>query len=497
MSVIRRRLFMIVILILIIVPLTAFDISAQEAHPLFKADRVSTLSVTLEESDLTAMLSEPLAKQTYPASMRFQGRTWSNLTIRTKGNSSLTATAKNDSLRFSFSLDLNDLVKTQNWSGVTEINLNNQFADPSRLREFLAYQLMEEAGLPAPRHGYVELELNGRPWGLYLAVESLDEHFIRRHMGSEAGGTLYKPAGKGGDLVWRGATRSHYSGIETEFGVRDQAALYELMQTLTHADSANQAGPIDSESKRSHSEALERVLDVDSFIKYLAFNTLIVNLDSYQGYFHHNYYLFERDGRFTFFPWDFDMAFGGLTIGQLEMSGYSTGLPIDEPIDGSLNGRPLVTAILRQPAFLQQYHDEIRRLLQTGLEPRAFAERAVKTQTMIEPFVLRDPQPFFTVQQFRQALYSSVDRVPGLLAFHDARVQHVRWQLEGKVPRIHDGSRKRWPIPPTPRAPFNTKEVERAERAGLPQTTIALCIFILTFLAMNNFYRYKNRRYPK
>jgi hypothetical protein len=52
-------------------------------------------------------------------------------------------------------------------------------------------------------------------------------------------------------------------------------------------------------------------LDLDSFLRFLAVNAMVVNLDSFLG-FGHNYYLYLRPDtdQFVFIPWDLDLAFG-------------------------------------------------------------------------------------------------------------------------------------------------------------------------------------------
>lgn len=50
-------------------------------------------------------------------------------------------------------------------------------------------------------------------------------------------------------------------------------------------------------------------LDVDAFLRFIAANVLLSNLDSYLGY-GHNYYLYLVPGtnKFAFIPWDLDLS---------------------------------------------------------------------------------------------------------------------------------------------------------------------------------------------
>ena len=50
----------------------------------------------------------------------------------------------------------------------------------------------------------------------------------------------------------------------------------------------------------NHTDTIEEILDVDKALWMLAFNVVMVNLDSYSGSFAQNYYLY-RDNKERFF----------------------------------------------------------------------------------------------------------------------------------------------------------------------------------------------------
>ena len=59
---------------------------------------------------------------------------------------------------------------------------------------------------------------------------------------------------------------------------------------------------------------IEKHVDIDAIMKYMAVQTMVVNLDGLTGNNTHNFYLYESDGRISLIPWDYDLAFGGLMI---------------------------------------------------------------------------------------------------------------------------------------------------------------------------------------
>jgi len=60
------------------------------------------------------------------------------------------------------------------------------------MKDYLCYQMMGYFGVNAPLCSYVSITVNGEAWGLYLAVEGVEESFLERNFGSDYG-QLYKP----------------------------------------------------------------------------------------------------------------------------------------------------------------------------------------------------------------------------------------------------------------------------------------------------------------
>ena len=60
------------------------------------------------------------------------------------------------------------------------------------MKDYLTYRLMHEFGVDSPLCSYVYITVNGQDWGLYLAVEGVEESFLTRNYGNEYG-ELYKP----------------------------------------------------------------------------------------------------------------------------------------------------------------------------------------------------------------------------------------------------------------------------------------------------------------
>lgn len=60
------------------------------------------------------------------------------------------------------------------------------------MKDYLVYQMMNDFGVDSPLCSFVYITVNGEDWGLYLAVEAVEDSFLARNYGSDTG-DLYKP----------------------------------------------------------------------------------------------------------------------------------------------------------------------------------------------------------------------------------------------------------------------------------------------------------------
>ena len=161
---------------------------------LFSQKRVHTVDILLEdwEGFLAACVNEEYAACT----VVIDGERFANVGIRGKGNTSLTTVASMDSERYSFKLEFDHYDSTKSYYGLDKLSLNNLIQDNTMMKDFLTYRLMNQLGAAAPLCSYVQIRVNGEVWGLYLAVEAIEESFLLRNYGNDYG-ELYKPDSMG------------------------------------------------------------------------------------------------------------------------------------------------------------------------------------------------------------------------------------------------------------------------------------------------------------
>ncbi len=405
--------------------------TANQDAVVFDNTQVESLYITLDAADWQDMLTNATAEENHPASVTYKGVTLDNIAIRTKGNSSLTSVANSGGTRFSFKLDTNEYVDGQRLLNRKKLNLNNQFKDPTYIREHLSYALLREMDVPAPSTSFVNLYINGELHGLYGLVEQVDDAFLANHY-SDASGDLYKPDatgiinGQGHTLAWFGDEFSSYTAVElkTNEDSSDNLAFLHFVDVLNH--------------QGEDTNALTQVVDVDAVLRYLAVSTVMGNLDSYQGSLAHNYYLYENNQVFSVIPWDMNQSFGSFAMGCT--SEEVLNLYLDEPTSGALADRPLIAQLLQHDFYREQYHEYIQLLIDYGLEAASFAQQADNITQLIRDAVYNDPTAFYSPSEFEAGLTQAIGDVPGLLSFAEERVNRIQQQLNGTLPASGDGS---------------------------------------------------------
>lgn len=358
----------------------------------FNRDEVMDINIEINEKDLEEMYENAMSEESKVASITVNGDEYSNISIRPKGNSSLSTVVGSDSNRYSFKINFDEYISGQSMEGLTQLNLNNNYSDPTYMREFITYSIMENMGMATPQFAYAKVSINGEYHGLYLAVESILEPYLENNFGNITG-DLYKAlSGSGSTLEYKGDDEKNYKGLEVKSDRKsaDWSKLTKMMKALESG------------------EDIEKYLDVDSALKYIAANTALLNLDSYQGNFGHNYYLYEQDGVFTILPWDMNMSFGGFMMGASK-DGNEQPIYIDTPTTGNISQRPLVAKLLENEEYKERYHGYLEEIVENYLSSDYMENMTSKLHSLIASYVKEDPTAFYTYEQFEANIKSSIE----------------------------------------------------------------------------------------
>ncbi|MFC2072348.1 CotH kinase family protein [Chloroflexota bacterium] len=408
-----------------------------ESEP-FITDRVVEVRIVMKEADWHNCQVNALKEQYVPADFWFDGELVPDVAVRPKGNSSLEFVVRDGSPRLSLKVDFNLLNPVRTFRDLKKLNFHNGFRDPTFIRERLAYELFAQMGVPAPRTSHVDLWVNDTHLGLYTQVEQIDQTFLSRHF-AKANGNLYKPMLPAAYLNW---TEKDYKeqqtkladigldylkrmGLRTNENNPDHSTLFCFLEVLNN------------EPDETFPDEIEKVLDVDETLRFIAVATLIGYYDSYIG-LGHNYYLYEVDGRFTIIPWDLNETFATYkcSISRKDVVNFY----IDEPTCSPLEERPLVKRLLSHQPYLDTYHRYLESMLDGPFFFESMESRIDQVADLIRPFVESDGLKFFPISDFERNLINDVGRFIGLKAFVVERSSSVRRQLDGERPSAGNGS---------------------------------------------------------
>ena len=407
--------------------------------------------------------------------------------IRAKGNTSLSAVSSYGNDRYSFKLEFDHYDNANTYYGLDKLSLNNIIQDNTYMKDFLSYQMMDAFGVNAPLCSYAYITVNGEDWGLYLAVEGVEESFLTRNYGNGYG-ELYKPdstsmgggRGNGGNFSMGALPVSEDSADTAE---PDSGS---AVQTLTSSENASQNDSFpfllngrekeggmggrsmgDSDvsliytddeyesysnifdnAKTDVTDAdkdrliaalktineggdIESAVDIDKVIRYFIVHHFVCNFDSYTGSMIHNYYLYEEGGKLSMIPWDYNLAFSGF-----QSAGSATDLvnyPIDTPVSGgTVDSRPMLAWIFNSEEYTSQYHALFAEWISSYFDSGIFEEFFDAVSAMIAPYVQSDPTKFCTYDEFEQG-------VETLRSFCLLRAESISGQLDGSIPSTSDG----------------------------------------------------------
>ena len=179
----------------------------------------------------------------------------------------------------------------------------------------------------------------------------------------------------------------------------------------------------------SEGEDIESVVNIEQVIRYFVVHNFVVNGDSYTGSMIHNYYLYEEDGQLEMIPWDYNLAYGTF-IGSNAQGSVND--PIDSPVSGGTDDRPMIDWIFSNETYTNQYHEYFNEFLNTVFESGWFTQLVDNTTKLIAPYVEKDPSKFCTYEEFELGAET-------IKQFCLLRAESVAGQLEGTIPSTSEG----------------------------------------------------------
>ena len=204
---------------------------------LFDRSRVHTIDIVMDDWD--DLIENATGETYYDCAVVIDGESYKNVAIRGKGNTSLSSVAQMNSDRYSFKLEFDHYQNGRSYHGLDKLCLNNIIQDNTYMKDYLAYVMMDEFGVSAPLCSFVFITVNGEDWGLYLAVEGVEDSFLERNYNSS--GELYKP-----DSMSNGGGRGNGRDFDMDKFMEENE--FEDSDSV----SSNEAAPSDEEQPDSN-----------------------------------------------------------------------------------------------------------------------------------------------------------------------------------------------------------------------------------------------------
>ena len=442
---------------------------------LFDTSSVLEVNILMDETDWNDMLANATAEEYYQCDVEIGGTTFYRVAIRPKGNTSLTSIANDPTTdRYSFKLEFDHYVDGQTCFGLDKLILNNNYADATNMKEALIYDMYQYLGADASLYNYAKLSVNGEYWGVYLALEAVEDSFLLRNYGVQDG-ELYKPDsmniggggdpggdfkaddmdfenmtppdmdredapqppdssgerpaenfdfpdGKGGSSMGGGGADLNYTD--------DELDSYETIWDgeITDTTKADHKRVVTALKNISEGNDLEDYMDVDNLLRYMAVHVFSVNEDSLSGMMAHNYYLYEAGGKLNLIPWDYNLALGGMG-----RSNDATSV-VNSAIDNAFSGTSFFDTLMADEAYHSQYYAYLQQLVSEYIGGGGFDAFYERVRSQIDALVETDPTAFYSYDEYLTAAETLYQVVK-------LRGQSIQGQLDGTIPSTEAAQR--------------------------------------------------------
>ncbi|MCC6815038.1 MAG: CotH kinase family protein [Saprospiraceae bacterium] len=353
----------------------------------FQLNKIRRIELEFDQVDYWAKLTANYQSKTdLPARLIHDGKKYENVGVRFKGQTSY---QRVPGMKKSFNITLDYGDSTQNLKGYETINLNNSFEDNSFAREVL-YENITRPFAPSLKANYVHLFINGQDWGLYPCVQALDGDYQKEWFLSNEGArwrcerTTPGGGGPGGNFG-AGTSTLNYLG--------DDPNLYTPHYTLkrTTIDDpweklAEMTKVLNTVPLSELEDTLNKVLDIDRALWFLAKEILFGDDDSYINKGGMDYYCIYQKDMDRFVPLEYDA--------NSVMSGNTSNWSLF--LKESDSRFPLANRLFAVPALRQRYLAHFRILFNKALDSLNFVNSVNSIYGMIDTLVQADPKKLMT-----------------------------------------------------------------------------------------------------
>jgi len=352
--------------------------SIVEYEEYFNQNKINSVNIKIDPNEWNNLIDNASKEEYHNADVVINGEVYEDIAVRTKGFSSLSMVESTGSDRFSFRLNMDKNNKQQSFHGLTDISLNNFYSDPSHMRDIICYNAMAYLDGISPYVSYTNLYVNDTLFGFYLFLEIPEESLAKRSSYSNDV-NLYKAESTDCTLL----PNSNPAGFELKYGNDENLDNIKLL--------ISEINKVDTTNYKN----IENLIDVESFLKGWAINSVCGNFDTYSGFSAKNYYLLYDNGIFKYVNWDYNLSIGGYMD-----NGASYSADVNTPLyQVTMDQRPLIGKLLAVNEYKQIYLDYVKQLVKYF---ENIETEITQRKTFIKPYVMADPRPFFSIDIFEK-----------------------------------------------------------------------------------------------
>ncbi|MBX9681458.1 MAG: CotH kinase family protein [Gemmataceae bacterium] len=322
--------------------------SKKEAAELFSGGKVLEIAIEIAPKEMDALRREP--RKYAKATIKEGGKVYTDVGIHLKGAA---GSFRGVDDKANFTLNMDKFNDGQSFHGLDKWHLANSLQDPSYLNEWICGEMFRDVGVPASRVAHATVTVNGQKRGLYYIKEGYDTVWIKRNFGS-ADGNFYD----GGFCREIDQPLQKLSGKND---VPDQKDVKALLEAAREGDA------------KKRFAKLEKVLDIEKFLSYLAMEVITWDWDGYPMN-RNNYRVFHdpKKDKIVFIPSGMDQMFG-------DPNG-----PIIPNIQGFV-----ARQFLETPEGKERYYKRLSEIMEKNFKAEAYAKKVDEMAAKLQPVLTK------------------------------------------------------------------------------------------------------------